>query len=223
MPYRNDPIITNEVYHVFNRSVGGEHIFQNVKCYQRIVDLANFYRFENPDKRFSRYNKLPLDAKKDFIAELYLKEKIVDIFGFCIMPNHIHFLLKQLMDNGISTFMRKVENSYAKYYNTKFERKGALFQSMFKLALIEDDSQLVHALRYIHLNPLTSYVVKTPRDLVNYRWSSFPDYLGNKKNGFVETDFILSLYPNIKEFKEFAFDQVDHQRELGRLKHLSLD
>lgn len=224
MPYRNEPIITEEIYHVFNRSIGGEHIFKNYYNYLRILDTINFYRFSNPVLRFSHYNRMTIKNKNEFLDVLYENQpKMIKILGFCIMPNHFHFLIKQLTENGISTFMRRVENSYAKFYNTKFERKGALFQSMFKLVLIENENQLIHTLRYIHLNPITSYILKSEKELFNYKWSSIRDYLGKKHTEFVDVELISKMFSGIEKIKEFTLDQVNYQRELYRLKHLALD
>ena len=102
---------------------------------------------------------------------------IVDIGAYCLMPNHFHILLQQLQDNGISTFVRKLLNSYTRYFNTKNERIGPLFQGQFKAVRVESDEQLLHLTRYIHLNPLVGYVVK---DLRNFEWSSYLDYIKNK-------------------------------------------
>ena len=69
------------------------------------------------------------------------------------MPNHIHLLLKQIKNNGISEFIRKVEVGYAGYFNKKYGRKGHLFQGRFKAVRIEDNEQLKTVFVYIHTNP----------------------------------------------------------------------
>ena len=82
--------------------------------------------------------------------------------------NHLHLILRQLADNGISKFMANLSDSYVSCFNVKHKRKGPLFQGRFKAITVESDEQLIHLSRYIHLNPYTSYVVKTIPELFSY-------------------------------------------------------
>lgn len=216
--------VTDEVYHVYNRSVASQPIFNNSRECNRFIFLIDFYRFEKPPLRFSHYDRLSMDAKKEFLSSLYeTGRKQVGIYAFCLMPNHFHFLLRQTTEDGISSFLRNVQNAYAKYYNKKKERLGSLFQMMFKVVRIEKDEQFTHVARYIHLNPLTSYVLRKPEELENYKWSSFGTYMSNFKYPFVETDFILKLFRSRNQLKEFTYNQVDYQRKLEKIKHLSFE
>jgi putative transposase len=136
------------------------------------------------------------------------------------MPNHYHFLLIQLEDEGIREVFSKVQNAYVRYFNLRNDRVGPLFQSRFKALRIESDEILRHVSRYIHLNPSTSFLVKA-ENLSGYYWSSYPDYLGIRKSNIVEVDvdFILKLFNGKRSFYEkFVLDQVDYQRSLAYLK-----
>jgi putative transposase len=114
------------------------------------------------------------------------------------------------------------QNSITKYRNTKYKKEGHLFSGRFKAVRIEDESQLLHVHRYIHLNPYTSYVVKNIADLENYPYSSFREYLGLDE-GFCNKNVILSSFSNIDEYKKFVFNQADYQRELKKITHLVFD
>ncbi len=223
MPYRYIKFFTGEIYHVFNRSIARQSIFSQQRDCQRILDVIDFYRFHKPQLKFSQYHRLPLSQREDFTARLRAKNIMVDIFAFCIMPNHIHLLLRQKIDNGIPMFMSMIQNSYAKYFNTKNKRSGALFQSMFKSVRIENDDQFMHVARYIHLNPLTSFVFQNAGELESYLWSSFMDYFGKRSIPFLELSLLKGLFPSIEKFKKFTLDQVEHQRELEAIKHLILE
>ncbi len=223
MPYRYIKFFTGEIYHVFNRSVARQPIFSQQRDCQRILEVIDFYRFHKPQLKFSQYHHLPLSQRKDFIDRLHAKDTMIDIFAFCIMPNHIHLLLRQKMDNGIPIFMSMIQNSYAKYFNTKNKRSGALFQSMFKCIRIQDDDQFVHVARYIHLNPLTSFVLQRSDELEAYPWSSFMDYVGKRSIPFLETNTFRGLFPSIEKLKEFTLDQMEYQRKLEAIKHLILE
>lgn len=223
MSYRRTPIVTGEIYHTFNRSIARQPIFFNARNYNRALELINFYSYIKPRLRFSHYNRLPSKQRTDFLDDLKNNgRKQVQIFAFCLMPNHLHFLMKEIEKNGISKFMSNFQNSYAKYLNTKTDRTGALFQSMFKAVRIESDEQLIHVCRYIHLNPLTSYTIKDAKELENYPWSSYPEYF-KESSDLIDTSVILGFFPSKEEFKKFTLDQVDYQRNLDEVKHLSLE
>ena len=136
------------------------------------------------------------------------------------MPNHYHLLAKQTSDNGVSEFCRFVQESYAKYFNRKTQRFGSLFQSPFKAVRIENDEQLLHVSRYVHLNPLTSYIIRDENDLIKYLWNSYVDYISNNAREFISTSLIRSLIKKEDTFKNFTFNQLDYQRKLESIRHL---
>lgn len=212
-----------EIYHVFNRSIAKQPIFLSTYDYQRALDVLTFYSYFNPSIRFSHYKRMPEAQKTEFMANLRKGEKQVEIMTFCLMPNHIHFLIKEIKQKGISTFMSNFQNSYAKYFNIKTKRSGSLFQTMFKAVRIETDEQLIHVARYIHLNPVTAFILKTIEQLTTYPWSSFSTYLGKQTSDIINTNVILSYFPSVNKFIQFTNDQVDYQRELDKIKHLALE
>jgi putative transposase len=166
--------------------------------------------------------QLPENQRKDLISELWGKKgKLVEIISFALLPNHFHLLLRQSADNGISTFMRLAINSWTRYFNTKHNRPGALFQGVFKAVHIETDEQLIHLSRYIHLNPLLAFVVKE-KDFLSYPWSSLSDYI-NGKSSFVDLDTVLSYFPSLETYRKFVCNQIDYARELEKIKHLTIE
>ena len=138
------------------------------------------------------------------------------------MPNHFHFLLRQREKNGISIFLSNFQNSYTRYFNTQDKRVGPLFLDQFKAVRIEDEDQLLHVHRYIHLNPITSFVVKTVEKLRTYLWSSLPEYFGLTQ-GFCETKTILSQFRKRSAYETFLYDQIAYQQKLASIKHLILE
>lgn len=222
MPIRKTPIVPGEIYHVFNRSIAKQPIFTNQRDYQRAIDVFSYYSYRKPQLRFSHYNRLSSDEKKKFLEELQTTPKMLEILAYCIMPNHIHFLLKGIGENSVQIFMGNFQHSYSKYFNVKYERTGSLFQSRFKAVRIETDEQLIHVSRYIHLNPTSSFLIKV-ESLPTYNWSSFKDYIDNKPNGIVQKSTILNLLGNSEKYKNFVLDQIGYQRQLEIIKHLTLD
>lgn len=224
MPLRKTVFANGETYHVFNRGVNHQPIFIDKRDYPRALDVLSFYRFAKPRLRFSYYNRLRLDEKLNFWKELESKsQKLVTLFCFCLMPNHFHFLLRQEEENGVSKFLANFQNSYTRYVNTRHERSGHLLQGQFKALRIEAENQFLHTSRYIHLNPHTSYIVKTVDELIVYPWSSLPQYIRSDKRGICETKTILSSFSSKKKYLQFVLDQKDYQRTLKEIEHLILE
>lgn len=222
MGYRKTILATGEIYHVYNRGVEKRPIFVTKYDYRRFLEITNYYLFINCPVKYSQFKTLSKEARTRILKRLSDKdEKWVDILSFCLMPNHIHFLIKQLTDNGTSKFMGKITNSFSHYFNIKHERVGHLFQGNFKAKRIGTDEQLIHVSRYIHLNPVTSYLINFD-ELETYEYSSYPQYLG-KKLGFANTDFILKHFKTGNNYKEFVKNQADYQKHLDNIKHLTLE
>ena len=118
--------------------------------------------------------------------------------------------------------LSNLQNGYSRYFNLKTERVGPLFQSRFKAKRIESDDILLHVSRYIHLNPVTSYLVEAEK-LITYPWSSFPEYMGNFTTSFLNKNIIISMIGGIKNYRKFVFNQTDYQRKLDKIKHLILE
>ena len=120
-------------------------------------------------------------------------------------------------------FAAKVQNGYAKYFNIRQSRCGAVFQAMYKCAYIETDEQLLHVSRYIHLNHYSSGMVHSYASLARYPWSSFCIYAGNAPAEWVETETLLGRMGSKERLMQFTFDQADYQRHLSILSHLYHD
>lgn len=226
MPYRRIIFATGEVYHVFNRGVARTPIFLGKLGYQRFLDLLNYYRYSTVRLSFSHYHRLGWEEKKEYLDTMRKTPPLVEVWTYCLIPNHYHLLLRQKQDHGIPRLISRLQNGLAKYVNIRHHRVGPLFQSMFKAVRIENERQLLHVSRYIHLNPITSYLVAMEK-LSQYPWSSFTAYITEKtsddKVGFLETGTILHLSNGREKYMQFVLDQADYQRKLGQIKHLVLE
>lgn len=224
MPGRNITLATDEIYHVFNRGVASQPIFQTQGDYQRAFESFVYYQNRVPPVKYSLFITQPEDYRLETLAKLNKKQEFyVEIICYCFMPNHFHFMLKQKSKNGISKFISNFINSYTRYFNTKNERNGHLFQGKFKAVHVVTDEQLLHLSRYVHLNPFTSFVVNEICDLAKYQYSSLPEYLNTVKTSYFNKEVILDNFKNIKDYKLFVFNQADYQRELTTLKHLIIE
>jgi putative transposase len=223
MPYpRKTPLVTGEIYHVFNKGIDGRITFKDEMDLDRAVKTARYYRFSSTPMKLSQFLDLNIETNLK-LEKNNEEEKIVSVICYCIMPNHFHFTLKQEIDGGISKFISQFVNSYTRYFNTKNKRIGQLFLDRFRNVLIETDSQALHLSRYIHLNPYSSGVVNSLEELRNYRWSSLSEYLGKTTDIFCDKDIVLSNFSEISKYEKFVLDRADYQRELKRIENLIVD
>jgi len=209
-------------YHVYNRGVEKRPTFIGKRAFGRAIIAIKYYRFTNPPFKLSKFLKLTKDQQIRVQSELAEKELLVEVVAYCLMPNHFHFLLKQLQPNGITKFLSNFTNSYTKYFNTRNQRVGPLFQGTFKAVLVEDDEQLLHLSRYIHLNPVASAVI-AEKDLEDYESSSYLEYLGKNSDPFCSKDIVRGFFSSTKKFKQFTTDQINYAQELEKIKHLALE
>lgn len=149
----------------------------------------------------------------------------MSVVAYCLMENHFHLLLRQESDDGISRFMSDWTNSFVRFFNHDQKRSGCLLEGRFKAVLVEDNEQLTHVNRYIHMNPFTGFLVRKLEDLIDYPWSSLADYLGEEDNSRLRVDdrLVMSLFESRQKYREFVFDQASYQRELGKVKRLALE
>lgn len=224
MPTNRRVIFANdEIYHVFNRGIEKRPTFTNKREFDRAVQTLDFYRFNDSKIKLSKLLTLPLDERTKFMKNIKKEfQKIVEIICFCLMPNHFHLLLKQKKDNGLSIFLANITNSYTKYFNAKHERVGPLFQGLFKAVHIGTEEQLIHVSRYIHLNPVSSFLIEA-NELENYQWSSYPEYISDDRNNISNKDLIMNIFGSKNKYKKFVLDQVEYARELEQIKHLIME
>ena len=205
---RRPQLITGEVYHISSRTVADTVIFEDENDFYR--GIFSIYEFNNKDsveiwKR--RRERMIFKKNQKFngaggrptspALEPDMRDKLVEVWAFSFMPNHLHLIVKQLKDNGIVEFMKKVNGGFAKYFNEKYKRKGHLFDKFYPVH-IKNDEQLKNAFTYVHTNLISliepgwkEHGVKNPEKvkefLENHKRHSYPDYLG-KKNFFFVTD-----------------------------------
>jgi putative transposase len=212
MPYRNLIFENLGFYHVFNRGVNKQKIFNIKRDYQRFVQTLIYYQHAGPKPKFSNQNRFKL---KDFRSNA----KIVNLICYCLMPNHFHLLIQQTEENGVREFMGKMANSYTKYFNTKHNRVGPLFQGEFKAVLIESEEQLLHVSRYIHLNP---YVSELTNDLSLYPYSSYLEYINSLPDEICTKESILQFFQK-SNYEQFVGDYEDYALRIKQISRLLID
>ena len=136
----------------------------------------------------------------------YLELYEIELFAYCLMPNHYHLFLRTSQAN-LGSFMQAFNTSFTILMNKKHDENGHLFQGRYKAQLVESELYKNVLSRYIHLNPVkvkSSKNILLPnlqKQLRNYKWSSFKYYLGIAENPkWLNRAFILSSWgKNAKE------------------------
>ena len=174
------------VYHILFRGVNQQNIFEE-------------------DADFNKLKETMVRVKKDLEFEVY---------AYCFMSNHVHIVLKEKKYGDISLIMKRILTKYARWYNIKYGRSGALIANRYKSVPVEIDEYFLNLIRYIHQNPVKAGVVDKAE---NYPYSSFLEYV-NKSN-FTDTYFVLQMiskgefieYHN--EIEEMNFRVTDSKKK----------
>lgn len=204
-----------EVYHVYNRGIERRRVFMDERDHHRFVH--DLYEFNDTLPASNTGYHL---AGGKIVARVPKspRQRLVDIFCFCLMPDHFHLLLRQRREKGITEFMRKLGTGYTNYFNQRYQRIGPLFQGKFKAVHVTREAHLLYLPHYIHLNPLDLWmpewrrktltnVVGALNSLASYRWSSYLDYIG-KKNfpALVQSDLFLRTYRSPTSIGDYRRD-----------------
>lgn len=162
-------------------------------------------------------------------------DKFVEILAYVIMPDHYHLLVRELADNGITNFSRRCNTAIAKYINTRKERRGPLFEGLFKAKHIDSNEYLLHLSLYIHLNPLDFLFDKNWRtgslkswqskmgELIKYPWSSLRSFLYKDFEDWVidGQDMIKDQFKDGKDYEKFL--QEWSVGDLERINNIVID
>lgn len=164
------------IYHIMVRGINKQNIFEDDEDRIKFLEILRFFKDQ------CKY----------------------ELYGYCLMNNHIHILIREI-DDSISVSIKRISSTYVKWYNKKYERCGHLFQDRFKSEPIDDEFSLLRVLRYIHQNPLKAGMTK---QILGYTWTSYYEYISEKN--IVDTHIILDiLSPDRDKAIDFYVDFMD--------------
>lgn len=220
MAMRKEVFQNGHYFHVYNRGVDKRKIFMDDSDRRRFVmSLREF----NDIHYTSVHTRLQRSGRG---LAATTSDPFVRILCYCLMPNHFHLLLEQLVDGGITEFMHRIGSGYTTYFNLKRDRTGRLFEGTFKAVPITSDRQLEHDSRYIHLNPL-DFVEPGWKDrgvtdwkksedfLESYPWSSCRAYLGLEEHGCTDPGILGRTLPT-HQYRSFLKAWVTKEIEVFR-------
>jgi putative transposase len=149
----------NEYYHIYNRGTDKRDIFLDEDDYLRFLkSMTEFNTSKIDGGLYRKFLRERADGKgcdqgsaSNLEAEP-LSDPLVEFICYCLNPNHYHFIVRQLVENGIAKFMQRLGTSYTMYFNTKNNRNGVLFQGKFKAAQITSFEHLLWLSVYVNTN-----------------------------------------------------------------------
>jgi putative transposase len=195
----HQPLYPDGLYHVLSRANGSELLFRNQDNYAYF--LRRYLKYINP---------------------------VAKTLAWALLPNHFHFLVRientgSLLRHYLDTkgdypqeagwasvlVMQQFSNllnSYAKTYNKLYDRKGALFIDYLRRVPIEDESQLLNTLFYIHNNPVHHRLCGK---MEQWKWTSFHEFLSSGNYGFVNKKEVMKLFSDKDSFIRFHSQAAD--------------
>ncbi len=169
-------------YHVINRGNGKQKIFHK-------------------DQDFAVSIQIMKEAKKHFS---------IDIFAYCLIPNHFHMVLMPNQPDHLSMWMHWLMSTHANRYRQHYKTTGHLWQGRFKSFIIQNDEHLITVLRYVEANPLRAGLVFSAED---WRWSSLRERI-NERTETIISDLPFELSSDWIRF----VDEPLTEKELERIR-----
>ncbi|MBU0547982.1 MAG: transposase [Candidatus Omnitrophica bacterium] len=154
MPRPSRLIIDNSIHHVIARGNQKQITFIDECDFLRYLDLLKHY-------------------KHKYRFELY---------GYCLMPNHIHLIIKVLLGKDLQKIMQGLNQTYTIWFNEKYNKAGHLWQGRYKDMLVQEDKYLLDCITYVEFNPARANLVKSPAE---YRWCSWNSRFGIKQDHLI--------------------------------------
>lgn len=216
------PIEIGEWYHCYNRGVDRRKVFAAARDYDRFLMLM-YAASGTKTLSTSHSRSLPLSRmlQKDRIKK---GSPLVEVGAYCLMPNHVHFVLKEVEEGGIAAFMHRIFTGYTMYFNKRNERTGALFAGSYKSKHLATDRYFKHAINYVHMNPIELFepnwkqgsgtVGKIEDKLRAYKYSSLPEHTGiERPERKLLGNEVFTLFDAPTSLSTMLFDAQAYYRE----------
>ena len=180
MPRTARAAVGGVVYHVLNRGNGRMGIFRKPGDYQAFLRLL-------------------VDGKE---------KARVEFFGFCLMPNHWHLVLRPKADADLAAYLSWVTNTHVKRYRAHYRRTGGhLYQGRYKSFPVEDDAYFLTLMRYVEANPVRAKLAERAEQ---WEWSSL-GYDGELRSALLDA-WPLDRPRNWKALVNQALPQEEQER-----------
>lgn len=182
MPRSPRLLLSQSYYHVMTRGNNKNQVFRSDSDYDHYLDQINKYKQELP----------------------------FDLYHYCLMPNHVHLLVKTKSADNFSLFMKKINLSYFHYYRKEYGWTGHFWQDRFKSQPVGKDGYFIQCGKYIELNPVRAGITDKPED---YPYSSYRRYVLGEENDLITEDIIYSGLGNTvgqreERYRKMVIDDI---------------
>ena len=213
--------VENGYYHVYNRGVEKRLIFQDDQDYGVFLSYLKNYLSPKDEKELRSKlleTKISLKERDKIWQQIRMKNfnHEISLLAYCLMPNHFHFLIQQKTIDAIDKLMSSLSSRYARYFNQKYNRVGALFQGVYRAVSISNDAQFLHLSRYIHQQALQGDTQQ------GIQPSSYPEYLGIRNTIWIHPEEILTFFSKFNPSLSYE-NYVKEDEDFNSLEDLTLE
>ena len=165
-------------YHVVIKGADRQLLFEEKRDYEKYLDFINYYK----------------------------QECQFELLAYCLMSNHVHLLIRHSPEYSLETIFRRLNTSYAIWFNMKYDRTGFVQNGRYFSEPVDSERYLLTVAKYIHFNPTKAGLEPAPG--ASYLWSSFYDYQ-NHFGGPTDTALILSIIGGREQFQTLHLTDSD--------------
>lgn len=162
-----------EIFHIYNHAVDNFLLFYVEEDYDYFLSI-----FKN------KLEKIP-----------------AEIYAYCLMPNHYHFLIRQVSDKTIYKLFNYAYISYARYYNNRYNRKGHIFRTPLQHINVNSKTYMIQLCKYIHMNPVYANLVDKPED---WKYSNYLEWIKKRKSLLFAEDIQINHFQDPQKYIEFV-------------------
>jgi len=148
-------------------------------------------------------------AYRQLMAQ-WCREHGVEIWAYCLMPNHVHLIAVPQSEDGLCRAIGEAHRRYARRINSREGWRGRLWQGRFA-SFVMDEPYLLAAARYVELNPVRARLTRTARQ---WRWSSARAHLSGRDDGLATVGPLLAMAGDWRGLLRSALSE----EELGQLR-----
>lgn len=221
---RKEPYDVGSYVHVVNRGTRGLPLVRDEQDRRRFaLMLRHFNDHYCPDNWF----KDIYEMKPDYFGRPRSwppQNKLVEIICFCLVENHFHLLLKEITDDGITKFMKRLGVGMTCHFNEKYQEKGSLFQGSYRARTVDSDDYLNTVSAYIQVKNSFEIFPRGYKSAVNnfdeaYDWAkkyfycSLGEFVGTREERITNPELLGEIF-NPDEYKEFCRDFIEGRSEI---------
>jgi putative transposase len=202
--------IKNVYYHVFNKSIDDLAIFHDSEHIRYFLAALDYYQSPpTPGLRLSKAKSKKVYRPKPIVRG---GNQPLQVLTYCVMPTHYHLIVRVEHQSELFRYINTIENCYTRYFNQKKNRKGTAWIGPYKRVPIGSGRSFIHVMRYIHLNPVTAYLVDTPED---WSYSSYRYYMRDPQAFKVASEMSIKTPLALHKFTQ---SNIGYQRKLSSVQ-----